>query len=175
VDVTLVRAKEWQAVCPKCEKIAASHESDMRCPNCNSTAGLYIPVLGGGQHWQSEQAESSWHQIKCDKDCGWYSTQLDCPSCGSTIQGKFLEDLRKCFVATTCFGDSQHPIVKAFRRYRDQYIANSVYGAEFINWYYRKGPAYAELIEHRPVAKWCIRQVLKLALLFLPKELRTDR
>lgn len=168
-DITLSKAKGWQAVCPKCEKVAASHESDMRCPNCDSTAGLYTPILGGRHHWQSEQAEYSWHQIKCDNDCGWYITQLDCPSCGATIQGKFLENLHKCFIATACFGDSQHPMVQVLRSYRDRYLVTSVRGTEVVNWYYRKGPAFARSIENRPVVKWTIRQVLKLALMFLPE------
>ena len=165
-------SSSWVAVCPKCSKIAVSNESGMRCPNCNSTVSLYTPHLRfyNGE-WESEDAELSWRQIRCDNNCGWHITKIDCPSCGATIQGRFLKS-KACFVATACFDDSQHSIVESLRAYRDQYLIHSTLGVKFVNWYYERGPMYARLIKHRPVLKWAIRQILKLMLLFLPNDFK---
>lgn len=68
----------------------------------------------------------------------------------------------RCFVAMACYGDSNHPNVVRLRRLRDEILRNHVMGWRFIAWYYRRGPALARLIEHRPTLRCPCRLALAL-------------
>ena len=58
-----------------------------------------------------------------------------------------------CFVVTATMGDTNHPIVNDFRKYRDNNLTNSFVGNIFINVYYYIGPYLANLIERSSVLK----------------------
>jgi hypothetical protein len=65
-----------------------------------------------------------------------------------------------CFVATACYGDYEHPVVKDLRIFRDGFLKNKAWGNAFINWYYDKGPKYAKFIEKKIIIKMLIRSLI---------------
>jgi len=50
------------------------------------------------------------------------------------------------FIATSVYGDYDHPQVKKLRVFRDQVLMKSTVGRRFVRWYYRVGPGLAELV-----------------------------
>lgn len=68
----------------------------------------------------------------------------------------------KCFVATACYGDPEHPVVITLRRFRDEVLRRHAIGRSFVAWYYRRGPELAALIEMRPVWRSICRVVLRV-------------
>ena len=52
----------------------------------------------------------------------------------------------KCFVATACYGGTDHDVVVTLRRFRDLVLRRSLTGRGFIAWYYHYGPALAGVI-----------------------------
>lgn len=73
-----------------------------------------------------------------------------------------------CFVATACYGTNSYQ-VNALRGFRDQVLQKSEIGRAFIVWYYREGPALAEIIRHNSILKRAAQAIiLPFALLALP-------
>jgi hypothetical protein len=67
-----------------------------------------------------------------------------------------------CFIATATYGGHDHPKVKPFIEYRDNYLSNSAFGRTFINIYYKVSPIISRLIINN-------YQLKKLANFFLDK------
>ncbi|MCM8785295.1 MAG: hypothetical protein NC827_04455, partial [Candidatus Omnitrophica bacterium] len=65
-----------------------------------------------------------------------------------------------CFIATACFGDYNHPIVKILREFRDKFLVTNRIGKIFVRWYYSHSPRYAEIISNSPVLKGIVRILL---------------
>jgi len=55
-----------------------------------------------------------------------------------------------CFIATAVYGDYDHPNVRRLRTYRDQVLARSSAGKQFIAWYYKNGPKLVRLQRQFP-------------------------
>jgi hypothetical protein len=68
----------------------------------------------------------------------------------------------RCFVATACCGDAEHPTVRVLLRFRDEYLRRHPAGRMFIAWYYRHGPALAALIERAGFLRCASRAVLSV-------------
>jgi hypothetical protein len=66
----------------------------------------------------------------------------------------------KCFVATACYGNADHPDVALLRAFRDTLLRHSTLGRRFIAWYYAYGPPFAALIEKRPRFRAVFRVVI---------------
>jgi len=66
----------------------------------------------------------------------------------------------KCFVATTCYGDYNHPSIRVLRRYRDEILLKNTYGRKFILFYYKHGPILSRFIEDNTLMKNVIRKLL---------------
>jgi hypothetical protein len=94
-------------------------------------------------------------------DNGW-PIQLDTPFVCKASSSK-------CFVVTVCFGDESHPVVAAFRNFRDQRLAKSRGGRSFVAWYHVHGPRIAEVVDGSPVAKKLLRHLLQAVAKLLPK------
>ncbi|MCM8810012.1 MAG: transporter, partial [Candidatus Omnitrophica bacterium] len=62
-----------------------------------------------------------------------------------------------CFIATACFGDYNHPIVKILREFRDKFLLRNKIGRIFVRWYYTHSPKYAEIISKSPILKGIVR------------------
>ncbi|MCM8785293.1 MAG: cohesin domain-containing protein [Candidatus Omnitrophica bacterium] len=65
-----------------------------------------------------------------------------------------------CFIATACFGNYNHPIVKILREFRDKFLVTNRIGKIFVRWYYSHSPRYAEIISNSPVLKGIVRILL---------------
>ncbi|MCM8785471.1 MAG: carboxypeptidase regulatory-like domain-containing protein [Candidatus Omnitrophica bacterium] len=65
-----------------------------------------------------------------------------------------------CFIATACFGNYNHPIVKILREFRDKFLVTNRIGKIFVRWYYSHSPKYAEIISNSPVLKGIVRILL---------------
>jgi len=80
-----------------------------------------------------------------------------CPHCGKTIK-----DLREgyCFIATSVYGDYNHPKVQALRHFRDNQLTITAWGRNFTAYYYKKSPAIATKLKGMPLTSAFIRGVL---------------
>jgi len=71
-----------------------------------------------------------------------------------------------CFVATTAYGDRNHPDVVLLRKFRDEVLTRSSAGRSFIDWYWRTGPYLARGISHSPHlrsgSRWLISCLVSL-------------
>ena len=54
---------------------------------------------------------------------------------------------KNCFIVTTTMGDTNHPVVVDFRRYRDEVLLNTYFGRVFIILYYKVGPVLSKVIK----------------------------
>jgi hypothetical protein len=50
--------------------------------------------------------------------------------------------------------------VEILRQFRDRYLLTNYPGRKFVAWYYRNGPAAADYIKDKPLAKSAIRAAL---------------
>jgi hypothetical protein len=67
-----------------------------------------------------------------------------------------------CFIATACYGSSEHPDVIAFRDWRDRYLLRSSTGRLLVQAYYRLSPALARFLDRRQsVAKGVLVFILQ--------------
>jgi len=68
-----------------------------------------------------------------------------------------------CFIATSVYGDRDHPFVRVLRTFRDVALLSNAPGRQFVRWYYRNGPAWANWVDDSPVAAAAL-QILMLPL-----------
>lgn len=64
-----------------------------------------------------------------------------------------------CFIATAAYGDSNAPDIRVLRRFRDNVLLTNSVGQDFVETYYDYGPAAANFIADRPVARVIVREV----------------
>lgn len=71
-----------------------------------------------------------------------------------------------CFVATAAFGDEDHEVVLALRRWRDERLLHSAPGRAFVHGYYALSPRLARVVERseglRLAARGALRVVARL-------------
>ncbi|MCM8807424.1 MAG: choice-of-anchor D domain-containing protein [Candidatus Omnitrophica bacterium] len=72
-----------------------------------------------------------------------------------------------CFIATACFGNYNHPVVKILREFRDRCLIKNKIGKIFVNWYYKHSPKYSEIIKKSEILKFGIRICLYPVALFI--------
>ncbi|MCM8768898.1 MAG: hypothetical protein NC911_04350, partial [Candidatus Omnitrophica bacterium] len=65
-----------------------------------------------------------------------------------------------CFIATACFGDYNHPIVKILREFRDRFLLTNRLGRMFVKYYYAVAPKYSQLISQNELSKCIVRLLL---------------
>jgi hypothetical protein len=58
-----------------------------------------------------------------------------------------------CFIATSVYGNYDHPIVLDLREFRDNWLEKKNLGRKFIGWYYKKGPVLASWIDKTKTRK----------------------
>jgi hypothetical protein len=86
--------------------------------------------------------------------------------CGTPEKVVGLLDDKSCFIATAAFGSDMAPEVQSFRDFRNRYLFSSSMGKEFVRFYYKHSPFYANLIAQNDVARATIRVMLWPLLLF---------
>ena len=75
-----------------------------------------------------------------------------------------------CFVATVAFGEGA-PELDTLRAFRDEVLQRHGAGRAFIRWYYREGPALAEVVKARPILRSAVRSGLRVVERALKKRL----
>ncbi len=65
-----------------------------------------------------------------------------------------------CFIATAAYGSYDHPNVKVFRQFRDQFLARIPSGQSIIQTYYNVGPKLASYISTNRTIKAFVRVAL---------------
>ncbi|MCS7180599.1 MAG: hypothetical protein NZ891_04530, partial [bacterium] len=97
-----------------------------------------------------------WTKVELQlKDGGTYDFD-DIPGTISDPSGaleKPTRDSGGCFIATACFGNYNHPIVKILREFRDRFLLTNKMGKIFVKWYYIHSPKYAEIIAQNSILK----------------------
>lgn len=86
--------------------------------------------------------------------------------CGTPEKVVGLLDDKSCFIATAAFGSDMAPEVQSFRDFRNKYLFSSSAGKEFVRFYYKHSPFYANLIAQSDVARATVRLALWPLLLF---------
>lgn len=73
---------------------------------------------------------------------------------------------KNCFVVTTVMGDTNHPVVNDFRKYRDEIILKTYFGKHFVNFYYFIGPTLSSTIKKNrflfAISKKMVNKIHKL-------------
>lgn len=85
-----------------------------------------------------------------------------CPACGQPDPKP--SNTSGCFIATTVYGNYNHPVVLDLRHFRDYWLKKRETGKKFIRWYYSKGPKFASWIGKTKLRK-------TLAFVFIVKPL----
>jgi len=80
-----------------------------------------------------------------------------------------------CFIATSVYGNYDHPIVLDLREFRDNWLEKREKGKRFIRWYYQKGPMLASCIEKSKTRKILAFLLIVKPLHFLVKLLRLHK
>lgn len=65
-----------------------------------------------------------------------------------------------CYIATMAYGDYDHPQVMILRKFRDEKLANSIFGRSFIHLYYAISPHLAKLLKNQKNMNELIRNLL---------------
>ena len=65
-----------------------------------------------------------------------------------------------CYIATMAYGDYDHPQVKVLRKFRDDKLANSLFGKSFINLYYATTPKLVKVLKNHKRINEIIRNLL---------------
>ncbi len=58
-----------------------------------------------------------------------------------------------CFVATSCYGNYDHPVVMELRNFRDEYLETSTAGRAFLRSYYQWSPTIASFVAKNGILK----------------------
>lgn len=81
-------------------------------------------------------------------------------SCGPDITASNEKKASPCFVATAAFGSPLHQKVIVLKNFRDQVLLKNKWGKEFVHWYYRHSPPWAQVISKSETLKILTRTAL---------------
>lgn len=73
-----------------------------------------------------------------------------------------ISESKYCYIATDIYGDYNHPNVKIFRNFRDQFLEKSILGKMFIKIYYKLSPFFIRTKFYNSVLKSPIRKILDI-------------
>jgi hypothetical protein len=65
-----------------------------------------------------------------------------------------------CYIATMVYGNYNHPKVIVLRKFRDETLANNLFGRAFIKFYYSTSPKIVSLLKDQQKVNRIIRKVL---------------
>jgi hypothetical protein len=65
-----------------------------------------------------------------------------------------------CYIATMVYGNYNHPKVMVLRKFRDETLANNLFGRAFIKFYYSTSPRIVSLLKDQQKVNRIIRKVL---------------
>lgn len=65
-----------------------------------------------------------------------------------------------CYIATMVYGNYEHPQVIILRNFRDYHLSQSLFGRNFIKFYYKHSPVWVEYLKNKPRTNKIIRILL---------------
>lgn len=68
-----------------------------------------------------------------------------------------ISESGNCFIATAAFGSPLDSHVQTLRNFRDTYLLKTTWGKNFVSWYYKNSPLYADKISKNENAKQIAR------------------
>ncbi|APC95235.1 cold shock domain-containing protein [Francisella tularensis subsp. novicida] len=78
-----------------------------------------------------------------------------CPFCGGLVK-----NFSACFIATSVYGDYEHPQVIVLRKFRDNYLLPNKIGKIFVKYYYKYSPRVAEYLNKKKFLSLVVRKIL---------------
>jgi hypothetical protein len=72
-----------------------------------------------------------------------------------------------CYIASMAYGSYEHPQVLLLRKFRDETLANSAFGRNFISAYYKVSPKLVELLKGKQKINSVIRTLLNIFIRFI--------
>lgn len=123
-------------------------QSAITAADSGLTLDLVLPALAKGQKTVTVTNPGG--------QTGGFTLTVRTPSTGGEDSGG------GCFVATAAHGDYDAREVRVLRDFRDRYLAEYTLGRAFIEAYYTHGPAAADWIAERPLARSTTRGLLTL-------------
>jgi len=98
--------------------------------------------------WQKKLSVGS-HKLLVDRKTHTYPSTPTKPSDG-------------CFIATAVYQNANHPVVKDFRLFRDNWMIKNYFGRIFIRFYYKYSPYFAQVLNRS-------KRVQRIVLVFFIK------
>lgn len=81
-------------------------------------------------------------------------------SCLTPSEVAGILDDKRCFISTAAFGSESAPEVEIFRRFRNHFLLNNIFGKGFVRFYYKISPAIANVISQNNYLKATTRMAL---------------
>lgn len=81
-------------------------------------------------------------------------------SCFTPSEVAGILDDKSCFISTAAFGSASAPEVEIFRKFRNRFLLNNVFGKGFVRVYYKISPAIANVISESNYLKAATRKAL---------------
>ena len=143
--------------CPKCHISFAF--------DCNKCKSYDVEIHKGFEPEKYFSTRAVFY-LQCRK-CKREYDYILCPDCDTKIfptapfvKGDERGDKQKeCFIATACLGDNSR-ILKQFYLLRDELLAKSKVGRQFIKYYYIYSPSIASFIYQNSLLKSFIKNLL---------------
>lgn len=93
-------------------------------------------------------------------DCQSVTPQLDFSYAETNGEDPASSDMPRCFIATAAYGSPLHKNLKLFTWFRDHVLLRAEMGRKFVHWYYKNGPAAANVVAAHPALALGVRTVL---------------
>lgn len=131
------------------------------CTKCASNFLMQACTYCGGQQLQIDKGQDITKLI-CN-NCGNATVSWDCPKCNAKNmypESTYWLAKRGCFIATKVYGSYNAQEVMILRKFRDDLLAQNIFGRAFVKIYYSISPAIAHFISNKKSMKDFIRKQL---------------
>jgi hypothetical protein len=93
--------------------------------------------------------------------CYWKDVRAEQAKSTAKQVGKTIGSATSgCYIATMAYGNYDHPQVQELRKFRDQFLSQSLLGRNFIRFYYKYSPRLVEKLRDKPKTNKLIRTLL---------------
>jgi hypothetical protein len=166
-------AEAYTKTCPAC--LLRTYATNTYCPRCFTN-------LVSGEPWADVQHPPNGMRERFCARCGLATTATEvvrvsnphekmgftwCRACASEVKNgapaKIFAPQKaggRCFIATACYGDCDHPDVVVLRGFRDRSLLPNGMGRALVAAYYRLSPPLAAVLARhkrlRDVIRWTL-------------------
>jgi hypothetical protein len=151
------------ATCPRC-----GHENELpACRNCGGTDFRRGPLNDGSTGMICKACDMGFSHTPCQSGCGTMISASAFGTPSSRLAGHIQEGMNahqggKCFIATELYGrDSTQ--VAILRRFRDQSLLKSWFGARLVAAYYRIAPVVIPVMRRSTLVRLLLRAFVALS------------